>query len=97
LIREPDWNPAAADLAQFAGRYESDEAETWFTVAVKDGKLVGSDRYGRSENLSPVYRDAFTRPGGTLVTFRRGAAGSVVAASLGLGRARDLRFAKVPR
>jgi CubicO group peptidase (beta-lactamase class C family) len=97
FIREPDWNPAAADLAQFAGRYESDEAETWFTVALKDGKLVASDRYGRGETLTPVYRDAFTRPGGTLMTFRRAASGRITGVSLGLGRVRDLRFARARR
>lgn len=90
--REPAWTLSTGDLAQYAGRYASDEAESWFAIAVQDGRLVASDRYGRSELLTPAYRDTFTRPGGSLVTFRRGPDQRVVAASLGLGRVRDLRF-----
>jgi CubicO group peptidase (beta-lactamase class C family) len=93
LTREPAWTPTAAELAQYAGRYSSDEAEAWFTVAVKDGKLLATDRYGSSDTLVAVYKDAFTQSG-QLVTFRRSASGTVNAVSLGLGRVRDLRFAK---
>lgn len=90
--REREWTPAAAELAPYAGRYASAEAEAWFDVAVKDGRLVVTDRYGQGLVLTPVYRDTFTRAGGTLVSFRRAADGRVTAVSLGLGRVRDLRF-----
>ena len=90
--REAEWTPAPAELAQYAGRYASDEAEAWFTVAVKDDRLVVSDRYGQTLVLTPAYRDTFTRAGGTLVSFRRAADGRVTAVSLGMGRVRDLRF-----
>jgi CubicO group peptidase (beta-lactamase class C family) len=89
--REPDWTPSAAERTAYAGRYESEEAEASFTVTDKDGQLTIADRYGRSSVMTPLYRDAFTS-GGMLVTFHRSASGSVVAASLGLGRVRDLRF-----
>ena len=93
LTRETAWTPTSAELAQYAGRYASDEAETWFTIVVKDGKLMATDRYGSSDTLVPVYKDAFTQSG-SLVTFRRSASGTVNAVSLGLGRVRDLRFAR---
>ena len=89
--RVPEWNPTAMELEEYVGRYRSDEAETSFTIALKDGRLVRTDRYGQTANLVPSYKDAFAQ-GGVLVTFRRDAAGRVVAMSLGLGRVRDLRF-----
>jgi hypothetical protein len=87
------WKPAAAELAQYAGRFSSDEAETWLTFSAQDGTLLATERYGSSARLTPVYRDAFTR-GGQLFRFRRDARGNVTAVSLGLGRVRDLRFTK---
>ena len=93
FARVAEWNPTAADLREFAGRYESDEAETWFTIVVEDGRLVQTDRYGQKASLTPSYKDAFAQ-GGALVTFRRDSAGRVVAVSLGLGRVRDLKFEK---
>ncbi|MGH7636837.1 MAG: serine hydrolase domain-containing protein, partial [Gemmatimonadaceae bacterium] len=93
LARVAEWNPTAAELREFEGRYESDEAEAWFTMTVEDGRLVRTDRYGQKANLTPSYKDAFAQ-GGVIVTFRRDSAGRVVAMSLGLGRVRDLRFEK---
>ena len=91
--RDASWKPSAADLAQYAGRYTSDEAETSLTFSVQDGALMATDRYGSSARLTPVYRDAFIR-NGQLFRFRRDVRGTVNAVSLGLGRVRDLRFAK---
>ena len=87
----PSGLTTGAELQEYAGRYTSDEAETSFTIAVRDGRLVRVDRYGQTANLNPAYRDAFAQ-GGVLVTFRRNSAGRVVGMSLGLGRVRDLWF-----
>jgi len=97
LVSERDarWKPSAEELTQYSGRYSSDEAETSLTFSVQNGALMATDRYGSSARLTPVYRDAFTR-GGQLFRFRRDARGTVNAVSLGLGRVRDLRFAKSP-
>ena len=89
--RVPEWNPTAAELQEYAGRYTSEEADVSFTISVKDGRLVRTDRYGQTANLIPSYKDAFAQ-GGVVVTFRRDGSGRVVAMSLGLGRVRDLRF-----
>jgi len=93
FVLEPAWAPTAAELSQYTGRYSSDESESWFTVVVKDGKLMRRDRYGQEDALTPAYKDAFTG-GGVLVAFRRNASGAVTAVSLGLGRVRDLRFVR---
>ena len=94
LVREQKWVPTTAQLGEFVGTYASDEAETWFTISLRDGKLWVSDRYGESVSLQPHYKDAFTSSEGILVLFRRGSSRAVNGASLGLGRVRDLRFAK---
>ena len=93
FARVAEWNPTPAELQQYAGRYASEEAETWFTISVESGRLMRTDRYGQSASLAPSYRDTFAQ-GGVVVTFHRDAAGRVVALSLGLGRVRDLRFEK---
>jgi hypothetical protein len=53
-------------------------------------------RYGRTMELLPAYRHAFTTSGGPgLVLFRRNARGRVTTMSFGMGRVRDLEFARV--
>jgi hypothetical protein len=93
LERQDRWAPTVRELSAFTGVYQSDEAETWFAVTVKDGALHATDRYGESQRLTPAYRDAFTS-GGTLILFHRASSDAVTGASLGLGRVRDLRYVK---
>ncbi|WP_420636050.1 serine hydrolase domain-containing protein [Candidatus Palauibacter sp.] len=90
-----EFSPTAADLADYAGAYRSDEAEVTYWVEVEDGSLVLKDRYGDGETLDPVYPDAFTR-GGTTYIFHRGDGGRVTEASLSQGRVWDLRLDRVP-
>jgi CubicO group peptidase (beta-lactamase class C family) len=88
--------PTAAQLAGYAGRYTSDEAEATFTVAETAGALVVTDRYGRAlGTLSPLYPDAFDGPGFG-VRFLRDPAGRVTGLSVRDGRVWDLRFARQP-
>jgi hypothetical protein len=94
LAREAPWTPTPSELADYAGTYRSDEAETWFTVAVNGDKLQWVDRYNDRRELTPAYRDAFVAANGTLVLFRRSASGAVKSVSLGLGRVRDLEYVR---
>ena len=80
--------------AELVGEYHSDEAEATYTVALEDGKLLLRRRPDVSVLLTPAYADAFTTPHGSLVRFTRDASGRVNGLSLGLGRVRDLRFAR---
>jgi CubicO group peptidase (beta-lactamase class C family) len=91
LTRVSEWTPTPAELQEYVGRYASDEAETWYTIAFANGRLVRTGRYGETANLDPAYKDAFFQ-GGVIATFRRDARGRVVALTLGLGRVRELRF-----
>jgi hypothetical protein len=94
FVREADWTPTPAELAQYTGTYTSDEAETTFKFEVKNGALTAVDRYGRGVPLVPHYKDGFVSAQNTIMVFRRDASGKVNAVSFGLGRVRDLRFQK---
>lgn len=88
--------PDAARLAEYAGSYVSDEAEVTYTVAAGKDGLELRRRPDAVFPLEPSYADAFRAPKLGLVRFVRDAAGRVEALSLGLGRVRDLRLARVP-
>jgi CubicO group peptidase (beta-lactamase class C family) len=96
-LLEESWTPTVADLRRYVGEYSSDEAETSFRVTLEeDGKLMLRGRYGRTLELRPAYRHAFTTSGGPgVVFFRRDARGRVTTMSFGMGRVRDLQFRRV--
>jgi len=93
----PPADTTAANLASYAGEYRSDEAEATYTAAVADGALVLRMRPDITFRLSPVYADAFSGPGGSLVRFIRGADGRVQAFTIGTERVRELRFDRTGR
>ena len=90
------WQPSAAELAELAGTYVSDEAETRVILSVKDGKLavLSEDRPGAQALLNPLYKDGFTRPG-SLLRVVRNKAGKVEGLRYQGGRVWDLRLRKV--
>jgi CubicO group peptidase (beta-lactamase class C family)/lysophospholipase L1-like esterase len=83
--------PTSRDLEALAGRYSSDEAETTFTVQVRDGTLELAQRPATVYPLTPLYADAFDSELGTII-FRRDPAGAVTALSVVQDRVWDLRF-----
>jgi CubicO group peptidase (beta-lactamase class C family) len=98
-LLEETWTPAAAELQPYVGEYASNEAETSFRVTLEEGgKLMLRGRYGRTLELIPAYRHAFTTADGPgLVLFRRDGRGRVRTMSFGMGRVRDLQFRGVGR
>ena len=89
------WKPAADRLAEFAGRYASEELGVTYEVAVLRDTLTVQVRPGQKLPLSPVYVDGF-EAGGSTVWFTRDRRGRVTAAHLGEGRLWDLVLNKVP-
>ncbi len=89
---------AAVDLPSFAGRYFSEELETFYDLSVEDGKLVIRHRRFGPVPLTHTSGDSFS---GTLpvsqVVFRRDAQGNVTGFDAGNGRARGIVFKKVSR
>ena len=91
----PDFTPTSAQLEEYAGTYESDEAERVLTVAVEDTALVVKDRYGERILLDPAYPDAFTSRAGVF-RFMRDETGRVTQVSVSSSRVWDLRFRRRP-
>lgn len=85
------FTPAAADLAAYAGRYVSEEAEVEFIVASDGDQLVLKRRPDSALPMRPVARDVFTVPTLGTVTFHR-TDGAIVDLSVKLDRVWDLRF-----
>ena len=90
------FKPESADLAAYAGRYASDEAETEFTIALDGAGLVLKQRPDSVRRMRPIETDVFAVPVIGTVTFRRDAGGRVTALSVRQDRVWDLRFARVP-
>ena len=81
-----------AELAAYAGRYTSDEAETEFTIAVDNGALVLKQRPDTVRRMRATGKDAFAVPVLGTVTFLRDGGGSVTGLSVRQDRVWDLRF-----
>ena len=89
---------AAVDLDSFAGRYFSEELETFYNMSVEDGKLVIRHRRFGPVALTHTSGDSFsaTLPVSSVV-FQRDAQGNVTGFEAGNGRARGIVFKKVSR
>ncbi|HEX9887174.1 MAG TPA: serine hydrolase domain-containing protein [Longimicrobiales bacterium] len=90
-------DPAPEDLAEYAGTYHSDDAETTLLVSVEDGALVARRRPDRAFAMVPVYPDAFNVGGLGFVRFHRDAGGDVVELGVNQARVYDMRFQRENR
>ena len=81
-------------LQDYFGTYYSDEAEAKLKIVVKDGKVFGQQR-GYEFQLSPVYKDGFSIPGGDLY-FDRDKTGKISKFFISYARARKVEFKKLP-
>ena len=89
------WQPTEDDLASFAGRFFSEEIETFYTFTVDDGELVRYHRRLGHAALEPGDdADSFSG-GGTSFAFERDRNGEVIGFYLSSGRTRDVRFGRV--
>jgi len=78
-------------LADYAGTYQSEEAETTLIAALDGDALVLKRRPDAVIRLTPVYADAFRGSIG-FVRFHRDAAGQVVGLSITQDRVWEMRF-----
>jgi len=88
------WEPGAEDLADFAGRFFSEEIETFYTFTVEEGDLVMHQRRLDRATLTPGERDNFSG-GGMTFAFERDRNGQVIGFYVSNGRTRDVRFGRV--
>lgn len=86
--RGEPWKPTAGELADYTGRYFSDELETAWTLSVQDDALVATHLHLGEVTLRPSARDAFRGSNIALmeVEFRRDADGRVTGLSVSNGR-----------
>ena len=89
------WAPGAEELADFAGRFFSEELETFYDIVLEDGELALHHRRLDRATLTPGEEDHFS--GGSFsFLFERDRNGQVIGFYLSNGRTRDVRFARVP-
>ena len=88
------WEPTADDLADFTGRFFSDELETFYTFTVEDGELVMHQRRLGPQTLTSGEEDSFAG-GGLSFAFERDRNGQVIGFYVANGRTRDVRFGRV--
>ncbi|MCY3704463.1 MAG: serine hydrolase [Gammaproteobacteria bacterium] len=81
-------------LADFEGRYFSEEIETFFEIVLADGELVMKQRRLDDATLEPGQPDTFSG-GGFTFRFERDRNGQVIGFYLSNGRTRDVRFGRV--
>ncbi len=84
----------AEALADFEGRYFSDEIETFFQIVLEDGELVMKQRRLDDATLEPGQPDTFSG-GGFTFRFERDRNGQAIGFYLSNGRTRDVRFGRV--
>jgi CubicO group peptidase (beta-lactamase class C family) len=96
-LRLPDEDQAPApDLGELAGRYFSDELETFYTVEVEDGRLQLLHRRFGPVALNRIKDDAYSGAFPVfMIDFERGEGGDVKGLRAGNGRARDVYFERV--
>jgi CubicO group peptidase (beta-lactamase class C family) len=87
--------PSAAELAQYAGTYRSDELQAKYTFAVKDGKITLAMNWQEPSALAPSVRDEFHGgAAGASYVFRRDAEGKVAGVDVFAGRVRNIAFTR---
>jgi CubicO group peptidase (beta-lactamase class C family) len=89
--RRDPFAPTAAQLADFAGTYRSDEIELAYRLVVHEGGLRLERLKAQPAALQPVIADTFTGQPGTF-TFVRDGAGRVTGFLLDAGRVRHVKF-----
>lgn len=96
-LRTPPVTAASVQLADFAGQYASDDIQATYNITTSaDGLRWGiKDRPDFTATLKPIYRDAF-QGGGSIVRFVRDGTGRVTGLTVGVERARNVPFVRLP-
>jgi CubicO group peptidase (beta-lactamase class C family) len=93
--RVPSYQPTAAQLQEFTGRYRSDEVDMPREVSVRDGKLLVHSLKSADLTLLPVSADLFNG-GGNRIRFTRDAQGKVTGALFHTFRVYNFRYERSP-
>ncbi len=89
--------PSGEALDAYPGRYRSPELESTIVVRRDGGRLLARISPDEEAPLLPFYQDGFrVATSGTTVRFVRDASGQVTGARIFAGRARNVRFDRIP-
>ena len=81
----------------FVGTFVSPELDSRIVIRLDNGRLMARLSPDDDSTLLPLYADGFRISGsGVTVRFRRDAGGRVTGAQIFAGRARNVRFDKLP-
>jgi hypothetical protein len=89
---QPPYKPAAGQLVEFEGEYDSEELGVTYVVFTAGGSLHVRFRPAQGSALTPAFSDAFEADGNT-IRFTR-TAGKVDGFLVYAGRARHVRFVR---
>jgi hypothetical protein len=92
-VRIEEVHLSDAELAAFGGTYTSKELDATYKLWVEKGSLMARSNWNPSLKLTPIVRDEFESPLGTMA-FHRDANGRISGLSLFQGRVRDVAFEK---
>jgi CubicO group peptidase (beta-lactamase class C family) len=94
LTGQEEWTPTAAELADLAGNWYSDEARATFGFVVEGDKAFIVNHPLFKFGLRPVYKDAFFAQG-NVIWITRDASGKVDKLHVTASRLRDMPFVRV--
>jgi CubicO group peptidase (beta-lactamase class C family) len=87
------FDPTAAEMAEYAGAYESEELDPVYRIALQDGKLALTRLKHKPDTLRPIMKDVFVGEIGT-VHFTRDASQHISGFMLDADRIQNFRFTK---
>ena len=97
MLRVTTPTSAALSLGDFVGTYRSPELESRIAVRADNGRLMARISPDDESPLTPFYADGFRIVGsGASIRFVRDATGGVIGARVFAGRARNVRFDRLP-
>lgn len=96
-IEAEAWAPDATELGAYAGRYYSEELETFYVLSVVDDVLeISHRRYPDTLKLSPTSLHEFSGSFPVAqIAFDADDAGAITGFRIGNGRTRDVRFERL--
>lgn len=96
-LRTPAVTPASVRLAEFPGRYESDEVGAVYALSAGTDGLIWriQDRPDFMQILKPIYHDAF-QGDNAIIRFTRDTTGHITGLTIGVERARKVAFSRMP-
>jgi len=97
MVANPPVSPGAAPLDAFVGSYRSPELGSTIRIRAADGRLLARISPDDESALAPFYADGFRiGASGVTIRFTRDAHGAIDGARIFAGRARHVRFDRLP-